>query len=152
MKCSLVFMFTSFVLNVCGGQFSGDPAPGRSPGPPNEFNSIGADYTTTTTTTSHHAHAKYTKPPLNPFTATVTNANITDGSHSANRFNEAPTNEPFISSRHREHNLKSHGNSAAIHHKPSDRLGKLLSSSKEGTHTHTSVLYMYTLNEWLQSQ
>lgn len=130
----LIFTFISFVLHVGCGQFSGDPAPGRSPGPPNEFNSIATDYTASTaaTTTTSHVHSKYTKQPLNPFTMTVNTANTTDG-RSESHFNAAPTNDPFISSRHREHNLKAHGNSPAIHHKQSDRQWKLLSSSKTGT-------------------
>lgn len=137
MKCNfLVFMFISFVLNVCCGQFIGDPAPGRSPGPPGESNPMLTDYTTTTTTTtSHHVHSKYTKQPVNPFITTIiTTTNASDGRSNENiRFNEAPTKDPFISSsRHREHNLKSHGNSAVIHHKQSDRVVGKLSSKSPG--------------------
>lgn len=130
MKCSsLMFIFTSFVLNVCGGQFSGmsgDPAPGRSPGPPDP-NPMIADYTTITSTTSHHVQTKYTKQPINPFTTTIlTNTTTsTTESRSENHFNEPPTIDPSISSRHREHNLKSHENSAAIHHKQTDRIRNL---------------------------
>lgn len=129
MKCNfLVFMFISFVLNVCCGQFIGDPAPGRSPGPPGESSSIQTDYTTTITTTSHHVHSKYTKQPSNPFKTSTTNAS--DSRITENRLNEASTNEPLISSRRREHNLKSHGNLAITQHKQSDRVEK--SSSKTG--------------------
>lgn len=125
MECNfLVFMFISFVLNVCYGQFIGDPAPGRSPGPPGESNPISTDYTTITTTTSHHVHSKYTKQP-----SITTTTNASDGRTESQRFNEAPTNDPFLGSRHREHNLKSHGSSAVVHHKQSDRVGKLASKT-----------------------
>lgn len=134
MKCNfLVFMFISFVLNVCCGQFIGDPAPGRSPGPPGESNPILTDYTTTITATSHHVHSKYTKQPLNPFkTPITTTTNTSDSRNTENRPNEASTNEPFMGSRHREHNIKSHGSSAVTHHVQSDRVGK--SSSKTGAY------------------
>lgn len=128
----LVLMVTSFVLNAWCGQLSGDPAPGRSPGPPESKSTtsiLNTNYTTiitttttaataTATATTSHIHLTDTNQPIS------SNVNITDDIQNKSRFSEPPPNDSLVSSRHREHVAKSHGNSATAHHKLIDKLGK----------------------------
>lgn len=118
-------MLTSFVLNSCFGQLSGDPAPGRSPGPPELKSSSGqlaSDNTTPTATTSY----------------IPTNFNANDRSQNHSRFNEPPSqpqppNDSVINSRRREHMAKSHEYSASTHpHKFVDKTMK--TTSKAGAY------------------
>lgn len=126
MKFSLlVFVLTSFVLNACG-LLSGDPAPGRSPGPPDQpFTTLqqNSDVTTIITTTPN-IHG--TDP--NESFALDTDASGDETQHS-NRFDAESSNESNINSnnnnnRHTEHTKKPHGNAAATHHK-FDKYGKI---------------------------
>lgn len=145
MKFSLlVYVLTSFVLNACCGQLSGDPAPGRSPGPPESMattSQLNNDFTTITVTTPkiHIANTMQT------FSLNVDTT--TDNVQTKSRFSESPLppssipNESIVNSRHREHIRKSHGNSAATHHKLIEKLGK--TTSKTGNisifHTHLKL-------------
>lgn len=150
MKFSLlVFVLTLFVLNACCGQLSGDPAPGRSPGPPelrattNQLNS--SHITTITAATTPYIHIADTKQPDS------SNVNTIDDVQNKSRFSEqeqqqqqqssspqlpssqsSTPNDSVINNRHREHIRKSHGNSAVTHHKLIEKLGK--TASKTGTH------------------
>lgn len=127
MKCSLlVFLFTSFVINACSGQLNGDPAPGRSPGPPAvskpTSTKLLSDYTTITATTSH-IHSKYT-PQSNSSIHIITDDRRNESIFSESPPPLSPQNDPFI------HTIKSHGNSATTHYKQIDKVGK--PSSKTG--------------------
>lgn len=148
MKFSLlVFVLTLFVLNACCGQLSGDPAPGRSPGPPElrtTTNQLSSDITTIIASTTPHIHVADTKQP------DTTNVDTTDDVQNKSRFSEqqvqqqqqqpsspqlpppSSPNDSVVNNRHREHIRKSHGNAAATHHKLIEKLGK--TASKTGTH------------------
>lgn len=143
MKFSLlVFVLTSFVLNACCGQFSGDPAPGRSPGPPElrpTTNQLSSDITTIIAATTPHIHVANTKQ------TDSSNADTTDDVQNKSRFSEqqqqqqpspqlpplppSSPNDSVVNNRHREHIRKSHGNSAAAHHKLIEKLGKTASKT-----------------------
>lgn len=143
----LMFVLTSFVLNTCCG-LSGDPAPGRSPGPPElrvTTNQLSSDLTTITAATTPHIHVADTKQP-DSF-----NVDTTDDVQNKSRFSEhqkqsspqlppslppSSPNDSVINNRHREHIRKSHGNSAATHHKLIEKLGK--TASKTGNHLSLS--------------
>ena len=120
-----MFVLTSFVLNACCG-LSGDPAPGRSPGPPETIattSQLNNDITTITATTPH-IHL------VNTFSS---NVDTTDNVQIKNRFSETPQplpipNESVVNSKHRDHNRKSHGNSANTHHKLAEKLGRTVAS------------------------
>lgn len=133
MKFSLlVFVLTSVVLNAYCGQLSDDPAPGRSPGPPETWATtirLNNDITTITANTPHIHVANTKQPPSSNVDTTA------DDVQSRSRFSESPPtppsspNESIVNSRHREHIRKSHGNSAATHHKLIEKLGKTASKT-----------------------
>lgn len=135
MKFSLlVFVLTSFVINACSGLLSGDPAPGRSPGPPEskattfqQSSSVPTIVTTTTSTTANVIHPIDT----NQSTSFGTEAADDDTQHKT-RFNQEPPIETDINSnshRHTEHIKKTHGNLAVTHHNKFDKLGKIASKT-----------------------
>lgn len=150
MKFSLLmFVLTSFVLNKCCG-LSGDRVAG-SPGPPElrvTTNQLSSDITTITAVTTPDIHVANTKQP-DSF-----NIDTTDDFQNKSRFSEhqqqqqqpspqlppslspSSPNDSVVNNRHREHIRKSHGNSAATHHKLIEKLGK--TASKTGNHLNLS--------------
>lgn len=132
MKFSLlIFTLTLFVLNACVGQLSGDPAPGRSPGPPEHkitSSQTVSDYSTITASTLY-AHAKDISQP-NTFNIS-TNEDI--------RFNEPlQPSDSFKNSRHSEHVSKSHESTASTHHGLIEKAGK--TTSEIGVHVTILLL------------
>ncbi|XP_055323439.1 uncharacterized protein LOC129578625 isoform X2 [Sitodiplosis mosellana] len=149
----LVFVLTAFVLNACCG-LSGDPAPGRSPGPPElkaTTSQLSSDITTITAATTPHIHVADTKQPDS------SNVDTTDDVQNKRRFSEqqppppsssspqipplpppSSPNDSVVNNRHREHIRKSHGSSAAAHHKIIEKLEK--TASKPATASSIKVI------------
>lgn len=136
MKFSLlVFVLTSFVLNACCGLLSGDPAPGRSPGPPvPKVTTLQVSDATTIRTIPSNIHQTDT----NQSDSLNTDATADETQHK-NQFSAEPPNRSDVNdsnnnmnnsnnNRHTEHFKKPHGNSAATHHK-FDKFGKIASKA-----------------------
>lgn len=121
MKFSLlVFVLTSFVLNACG-LLNGDPAPGRSPGPPDPIVTTSQQNNDVQSTTSNIYLTDYDRSIASNF----------DEIQHKNRHSAEQPNETDITSnsRHTEHTKKPHAaNTATTHHKY-DKLGKAASKT-----------------------
>lgn len=153
MKFSLLmFVLTSFVLNACCGLLSGDPAPGRSPGPPvPKLTTLQVSDATTIRTIPSNIHQSDT----NHSDSLNTDATNDETQHK-NQFSAEPPNKSDVNDNnnnmnmnmnnmdnsnnngHTEHIKKPHGNSAATHHK-FDKFGKI--ASKAGKNEQCNLNY-----------
>lgn len=135
----LVFVLATLIFNAYGGQLSGDPAPGRSPGPPpqDNFNDNANSINQTNQIilpTAQAINASFQA--LNNINEIIqhnTNTNNDNRNNISNRISELTTNEVLINNNKRKefNNIKSHG---IPHHRPTDeQIQKITASTIPST-------------------